>query len=479
MRSTVSVAAGFLALGACLVLSACAHVRTPDLRLPAAFEAPKGAPAGAVELDRWWLAFGDDQLTSLIEQALAANPDARSAAARLAEARADRIQALEYYLPKGDIAGSTRRTDTHQLAGTVFNFPGFSSSGVSEAQAANFNVSWEVDIFGRFLAARKAVNGDIAAARFNYEGARASLAANVADAYFLARGFAIQLADAQESSRIERELYDSATKRAAAGIAPTSDADRVAGELAQADAQAAALEAQLQTQRRTILILAGRTIEPTANIAIDASVGTPPPVPDAIPSELLKRRPDIREAEARVAGQAGRSEADILAFLPTLNFTPGLGWSKSTQPGFSVTTQSLVTGGTFVQPLLGIPQLLAELKAQDARTEQAVIAYEKAVQTAFSESEGALVLLDSDRRRVVLFTEGEARAGRGYRATKLGYDRGLIDLQTTLSAEQSWRTIRAQLTASQVQALRRTVQVYKALGGGWPADRFPTQKQAR
>ena len=464
---------------ACLALGACAHVRTPDLRTPTAYEAPKGAPAGAVELDRWWLAFGDAELTGLIDQALAANPDARSAAARLAEARANHTEALVHYLPQGDVTGSTRRTDTKQLAGTVFNIPGFSSSGVSEASGVNFNVSWEVDIFGRFLAARKAVNGDLAAARFDYEGTRASLAASVADAYFQARGLAIQLADARETARIERELYDSATRRAAVGLAASSDADRVAGDLAQADAQAAGLEAELQAQRRTILILAGRTIEPTANIAVDASVGTLPPVPDALPSELLKRRPDVREAEARVAGQAGRSDADILAFLPTLNFTPGLGWQKQSQPGFSVTAQSLITGGTFTQPLLSIPKLLAELKAQNARTEQAVIAYEKAVQTAFSESEGALVRLDADRKRVALLTDGEARAARGYRASKIGYDRGLTDLQTALGAEQSWRTTRSQLTDAQVQALRRTVQAYKALGGGWPAERFPTQKQAR
>lgn len=297
MRSALSFAVRpFLVLGACLALGACAHVRTPDLRLPQAYEAPKGVPAGAIDLDRWWLAFGDAELTGLIDQALINNPDARSAAARLTEARANRIEALTHYLPQGDVTGSTRRTDTKQLAGTVFNIPGFSSNGVSDASAVNFNVSWEVDIFGRFLAARRAVNGDIAAARFDYEGIRASLAASVADAYFQARGLAIQLADARETARIERELYDVATKRAAVGIGAGSDADRVAGDLAQADAQAAGFEAELQAQRRTLLILAGRTIEPTANVAIDASVGKLPAVPEAIPSELLKRRPDVRKS---------------------------------------------------------------------------------------------------------------------------------------------------------------------------------------
>ncbi|HXA38880.1 MAG TPA: TolC family protein [Phenylobacterium sp.] len=478
MRSRVSAV-----LMACLALGACAHARPADVAMPAAFEGAKGpadrAPPGSIDLDRWWLAFNDPQLNGLIEQALARNPDARSAAARLTEARANRIESLTHYLPQGDVTGSTRSTDTHQLAGTVFNFPGFSSSGVSNASSANLNVSWEVDIFGRFLATRQAVNGDIAAARFNYEGARASLAANVADAYFLARGLAIQLADARESQRIQQELYDTAAKRGALGLAPTSDADRVAGDLAQAKALAEGLEAQLQAERRTLLILAGRIVEPTSNIAVEASVGELPPVPDSLPSELLKRRPDVREASARVAAATGRSQTDILALLPVINWTPGLAWSKQSQPGFSVTTQSVIAGGAITQPLFSIPKLLAELKAQNARTEQAVIAYEKSVQTAFADSEGALVNLDADRRRVALLTDGEARAARGYRASKLGYDRGLTDLQTALSAEQSWRSTRSQLTGAQVQAARRTIQVYKALGGGWPAERFPTDKQAR
>jgi outer membrane protein TolC len=115
---------------------------------------------------------------------------------------------------------------------------------------------------------------------------------------------------------------------------------------------------------------------------------------------------------------------------------------------------------------------MADLKAQSARTEQAIIAYEKAVQTAFQEAEGALVSLDADRRRVTLLVDGEARAERAYRAARIGYDRGLTDLDTLLSSERAWRVIRAQLVSAQVQALRRSVQAYKALGGGWPAQAY-------
>jgi outer membrane protein, multidrug efflux system len=94
------------------------------------------------------------------------------------------------------------------------------------------------------------------------------------------------------------------------------------------------------------------------------------------------------------------------------------------------------------------------------------------VQTAFQEAESALVTLDADKRRVALLTDGEARSRRAFEASRLGYERGLIDLQTTLNNEQAWRAVRAQLTAAQVQALRRTVQAYKALGGGWPASAY-------
>jgi NodT family efflux transporter outer membrane factor (OMF) lipoprotein len=477
MRSAYSAAALVVA---CLALGACASVRKPDVRLPAAFEAPQGAaPAGAIALDRWWTAYEDPELSALIDQALIANPDARSAAARLREARATRASALLQTLPTGSVSASDKETHTHQLAGTAIDFPGFSTSGTTEAQAANFNVSWDVDLFGRTLAARRALNGDVAAARFDYEAARASLAAQVADAYFQVRGLAIQLADARETVRITQGLFDTATRRGQIGVAATSDADRVAGDLAQARAQAQGLEAELQVERRTLLVLAGRIAEPTVNVKAEPAVGVIPQIPASVPSALLGRRPDVREAQARIASASGRRDADALALLPTFTLTPGIGWAKNSQPGFSSTTQNWSLGGAITQPILAIPHLLQDLKAADARTEQAVIAYEKAVQTAFSEAEASLVRLDADRRRVALLADGEARARRGYEASQIGYARGLTDLQTALQAEQSWRATRSQLTAAQVQALRRSVQAYKAVGGGWPAERFPSEKQAR
>jgi len=455
-----------------LALAGCA-TRKPDVALPAAFETKAAAaPAGAIALDTWWTAYGDAELTGLIEQALVRNPDVRTARSRLDEVKAQRISAILQYLPQGDATLSSRRTHTEQLGGAAVSIPGFSNSGTAINQGANFQVSWEVDPFGRGFFAGRAASAEVAQVRYAYENARASVAAETADAWFQAKGLAIQLADAQETARIEQDLYNVADKRAQIGIAASSDADRVAGDLAQAQASVTALEAQLQVEKRAILILAGRIVEPTANINATPDVGQAPAIPASLPSDLLQRRPDVRAAQAAVRSAVNQKILDELAFFPSYNFSPSIGWQKIKQPGFSSTSQNWVVGGTLTQPLLSIPKLLADWKAQNARTEQAVTAYEKSVQTAFQESESALVSLEADKKRVAILTDGEARAHRAYNAARIGYDRGFNDLNATLQAEQSWRATRAQLTSAQVQALRRSVQAMKAIGGGWPAQSY-------
>jgi outer membrane protein TolC len=171
-----------------------------------------------------------------------------------------------------------------------------------------------------------------------------------------------------------------------------------------------------------------------------------------------------------VAGATGRTEADILAFLPTLTFTPSLGWSKQVQPSYRTTSQTSVIGAAISQPLFSIPRLLTELKAQNARTEQAVIAYEKSVQAAYGDAETAFAYYDSEKRRVALLAAAEKDANFAYQAKQTGYRRGLNDLQSTLSAEASWRQARLSLAAAQVTLMQRSVQLFKALGGGWSPE---------
>lgn len=456
-----------------------------DARLPAAYEAPAGKPLATETLDQWWTTFNDPVLNDLVATALAQAPDARLAAARLEEARAVRSgQIRQLYIPSTPLTGSAKRTDTDIIdqSGTG----GFTQGGVSKTYSANFDVSWELDLIGRRRAARGVVDNDLAAARFVYEGARAALAANVAQSYFEARGYAVQLEDARQNARISQSLYDVAAEKGRRGLSATSEGERTAADLAQAQAQVAQLEAQLQASRRSLLILVGKGVDPLANLPIDPVLATTPPIPAAAPGELLARRPDVREAAARLASASGNLNVNELALFPTLTLTPGVGLSKSVSPSFlqqgastSTTSSAWTLGANLSIPVLDIPKLLSDIKAQGARVEQAAITYEQTVQQAFGEAENALVQLDADQRRVALLAAGERRAAVAYEASRKGYAAGLTDLTTALQAEQSWRGARTALTGAQTQALQRAVQTYKALGGGWSPDSIPQKPSAQ
>jgi NodT family efflux transporter outer membrane factor (OMF) lipoprotein len=474
--------APLLAVAATLAaLSAGAAPRPiPPPPLPAAFDgAPAGAPLAPARLDRWWLLFDDPALNALEDEAFRNGPDARTAAARVLEATATRDSQIAQTLPKGTIEGMASKQHQSNLgraSGALFPI-----GGDYESESVNLKVSWEIDLFGRLREARKVAKADLAAARFNIEGARAALAASVADTYFQAAGLTIQIADAGETVRIETELQGVAQQKADLGLGAAADADRVSADLSQAQGQLQDLQSQLHTARRQLLILVGRGPSPVANLALPAEVSIAPAPPAALPSDLLARRPDVRESEQRLRAALGTSRLRHLAIFPTVSILPQLGVTRTVQPsvGFNPTTQALFPiqqatslglsayGGGISVPFFNIPQLLFEAKAEDARTRQAAIAYEKTVETAYGEAENALVSLGAARRAAAILTEGEARAHRASEAAKTRYSMGLDDLTSTLSAEQAWRGTRAALTSERVQSLRRAVTTYKALGGGW------------
>jgi len=457
-------------------LSACGTLRQPPKEtMPAAFDAAGGGTALApAELDRWWLLFKDPQLNALEDDAFRLSPDERTAASRILEARATAGSAVAQTLPQGQIQGQISRQSASNIGAPD------STDLLTTVRQVNLNVSWELDLFGRLAIERKIAKANYLASRFDVEGTRASLAASVADNYFQARGLAIQLAEAEDTDRIETELERVASEKAKYGLGAASDADRIAGDLSQAKAQVESLQAQLHAAQRQLLILVGRPYEPTANLPVDAQVYPPPPIPAAVPGDLLTRRPDVRESEQKFRSESGTAKLSHLALFPTFTLLPGLGANSTTQPGVgfippaTLFSQQQTTGlgiwtlaGSVSQPLLNIPQLLYTAKAEDARTTQAAITYEKTVQTAYGEAENALVTLAAAERAADVLDTGESRAHRAYNDADRLYRMGLDDITTTLSAEQAWRTTRSALTSARVTALRQAVATYKALGGGW------------
>jgi NodT family efflux transporter outer membrane factor (OMF) lipoprotein len=453
----------------------------PAVAVPAAYQGagagggPGGPPA---VLDRWWALFGDPTLDALEDEAFRYSDDSATAAARLLEARATRAADIAATLPSGSIsAGASHQTEYGLgVAGDNLN----PTSGVTQTVYGNFNVSWELDLFGRLKVARRVAAADAARALFNVEGTYAALAADVADDYFQLKGLLVQRLDARETLRIEQGLLDIARRKAAVGAGPADDVDRVGGQVAQAQAQLTTLDAQYDSVRRQLLILVGRELAATSDLALAEDWPRVPATPAALPAELLARRPDIREAEFRLRSELGAARLAHLAIFPTLTLLPGLGLSSTSAPGVSyippttlITSQQTATTGFWslaaglTVPTLDIPKLLQRAKAEDARAREAAIAYQKSVRTAFGEAQNALVTLAADERATALLDDGEAQAHRAYEGSRRRYDHGLDDLTAALTAEQGWRSIRSAQTSQRVETLRRAVATYKALGGGW------------
>ncbi len=452
-------------------------LRDPQPLTPPQFEALGDAALDQAALDRWWLLFPDSQLAALIDDALTNGADARLALARLEEARAIRSAALSRFRVQGDLEtnGSIQRNEILSGeqpgpgAGTGLGgvgIGGASLGGDINQASVTFNASWEVDLFGRRSAARRGADADLAAARFLYEGSRAALAADVADALFSARGLAVQLADAQETVRVQRELRGILSVRAQRGIAAEADVARIDADLGQAEAQAAQLSAELTAAKRVLLVLTGASTASTEDIAVQSALADPPAAPATLPGQLLVRRPDVREAEARFRAAAAQSQLRRLDLFPRFTLTPGVGLSA--QGGsFEQSLATWTLGAGLVLPVLDRPRLLSELRAQNARAEQAAVTYERTVQIAFSEADQALVRLEADRKRVAFLAAGERRARVSYDAATTLFARGLNDLQVLLDAERTWRSSRQALAAARVDALRRAVASFRALGGGW------------
>lgn len=466
-----------LLLGGCV---SAGPVRSPETALPAGFEGATGTLAPAA-VDRWWEVFGDAQLSALIDRALTRSTDAREAQGRLAEARAIRRGALTGFGPQGNLSASGRGDQNEILRQNNIDFGGGAGGGINGDESLNpfaqgglignanvdFNVSWELDLFGRRGAARREADATLAAARFDYEASRASIAANVADALFELRGLTAQLDDARETRRIRTQLRDLAAERARRGLAADPEVARVDTELAQAVADETQIAAERQAAQRALLVLTGDAVAPTASLDPAAILPPVPAAPQALPTELLARRPDVRAAEARLAAASGRLRLSELDFFPRFTLQPGVSLSATSGSPFDATTLVWSLGAGLTVPILDRPRLIAELRAQEARVDQAVTAYERAVQTAFSETDQTLVRLAADRNRIAELTTGEAAARRGFAAAQTSYQRGLTSLADLLEAETAFRAARTTLTAARVQALRRSVQAFKAVGGGW------------
>jgi multidrug efflux system outer membrane protein len=448
----------------------------PKPSVPASFAEASGdtrpGSEGPFIDDAWWRSFADTTLDTLIEQALKSAPDLAEAQARVREARALQGIAGAGRYPSADATGEYARNLGSDNVPTGVP-PGGLGPGIhSNLWQAGFDASWEIDIFGGIRRNIEAADASYQAAAEDRADVTLTLLAEVARDYIDLRGAQRRIEVARENLAIEQDLLALTHSLLTAGLAPQQD-------LLRAEAQVRDIQAAIPTfetdERAAAYRIAALIDRPFAEVSAELSAPRPIPqsgslVPVGLPSDLLKRRPDVRAAERRIAAanaRIGAAQADLyphfsltgVAGLESLSFsTFGNASSGYYQIGPGVTWRIFDAG-----------KIRFQVQAESARTAAATAAYERSVLNAFRDVETALVSYANTKvRRDELAAESAADA-QATDIAKLLYQRGVESFLPVLDAERSLYAADDALAQSERDSALALIALYKSLGGGWPS----------
>lgn len=421
----------------------------------------QATPAEAASLadQPWWEIFHDDSLKSLIAEALKNGYDVRLAAWRVEEARANAGIANSQRFPaiQGQVeAGYGRQSH-------------FSSSPDAQGGLiqANINASWEFDLFGRIRHLNEAALAEYLASEEARRGVFLSLVSDVATNYFQLRELDLQLEIAKRSSADFQETFNLFDRRLQGGVASALETASAEASLASTAANIPDLERQIVAQENRLAFLLGRNPGPIARGAVLNDQFLPPDVPPGLPSDLLQRRPDLRQSEQNlIAANAnvGVANAD---FFPRISLTGMLGTVSPQISQLFPAGRTWTIGGGVLSPLFQGRLLREQYRAAEARWEQARVEYEQSVTNAFNEVSTALVAYQK-------FAEVEQQRARAVAADRQAaqianqrYTAGLSSYLDVLQAQQQLYPAENLLAQARYNRLATLVQLYRALGGGW------------
>ena len=418
----------------------------------------------------WWDLLRDEQLQQLIRTALAENRDLQRAVATVEEFRARALVAKMDYVPGITVSAS-------MPAGRKANFlfPGFASP-------FNYylfgNLAWEVDLWGRVRRMNEAARADLVSKEENRRAVTIQLVSAVAEAYFNLRQFDLQLDIAKRTLQSWEESVRIAQARLRQGMTSKLDADQFEAERANAAARTAELERQMsQTENHLSVLLGRKSVSIARGLALDEQI-VPPTIPAGLPSELLQRRPDILVAEQQLAAATARIGAAKAERFPRITLT---GLAGLAHPELSLIFNDPSTFGVFgaglAAPLLNAQVLGFQQEAVEAQSKQALAQYQQTVLTAFREVEDALVAVRTARVQGEAQQQQVAALQSALKLAELRYKGGLANYLDVLVARRSLFESELALTSTRRLLLASTVQLYKALGGGWNPENPPADEK--
>ena len=444
---------------ASLFLAACTvgpNFHTPDAAVPGTWSTvPKSSPA---DLTQWWKKFRDPELSALVDEALAGNLGVQQAAARVRQARASRSAASARHWPWLSANASTSSSDT-----------GGDGDGDTSFQGG-FDASWEIDLFGGTRRNVEAAKADLTASEQDEQAARLSLAAEVALTYADLRGTQQQLAIARENLATQEKTTGITRQRADAGFASRLDLANAEAQVAGTRAVIPSLEASASQAIHALSVLLGR--EPGALVARLSSTSPtqlfPQRVAAGLPADLLRRRPDILAAEARAHSATARIGVAISEWFPKLTLGASLDQRALALDDWLTSSARTTSLGPALNwsPLQG-GKINADIRAQEALRDQAVLTYRQTVLDALKEAEDAMTAIArEDERQGLLKVALAANRNAADLAMRL-YTQGQVDFLNVLQTQRAVFQSEEQLAASARNAAANRIALCKALGGGW------------
>jgi multidrug efflux system outer membrane protein len=426
----------------------------------------------------WWEQFGDPVMNGLIDEALKQNYDIRIATARVDEYMGRYWVGRSGLFPQIGANASAGQNRISEQGASTAALSGLKNP--SDSYQANFSGSWEIDIWGKLRRATEASRADLLSTEEARQAVILSLVSAIANGYINLRDLDKQLEVARRTAKTREDSYNLFKLRFEGGVISELELNQVKSEYEQALATIPQIEKQVTFQENALSLLLGRNPGPIARGKnIDELVL--PAVPAGLPSDLLERRPDIRQAEQALIAANARIGVAKAQFFPTISLTGLFGWSSTDLSNlFTGPAQVWSWGGNLAAPIFTGGSLMGQLRATEAIQQQTLFNYQSTVQTAFREVDNSLADQKRTREQLDAQKKQVGSLGEYARIARLRYDNGYTSYIEVLDAERS--LFSAELSYAQTQGVlfAALVNLYKAMGGGWvvEADKLTAQASA-
>jgi len=456
-----------LLLGGCMTVGP--DYEKPEAEVPDDWsqDAAEGISRAPNEQVEWWKVFNDPVLERLVETARRNNNGLEIAALRVLEAQAQLGVATGLRYPQVQVAtGDATYLSPPENTGVDDGYWAFSGG---------IGVNWEMDFWGRFRRGIESADAAFMASVAAYDQAQVLLTAAVVDIYAIIRTTEQQLKIAHENVAIQQRSYDIARVLYQNGADSELDMQQAKTLLLSTQASIPGLETALVQARNVLSTLLGQA-PGTVKSALEEGSGLPA-VPEnlamGIPADMLRRRPDVRQAEYLAMAQnalVGLAEADL---YPSFSLSGSIGVASNTAGDadfgdlFSAEALTWSAGASFVWPFLNYGRIKNNVRVQDARLQQALVNYRETVLQAAREAEDAMAGFIGTRQQSRILEQTVASAIRSNELSTLRYSEGFSDYERVLNAQQALFGQQQRYVANQGDIVRSVVALYKALGGGW------------